>query len=158
MKGEILTMGKMRFTGRSSKYLFDGAGGKRDQLEQAILSEMDVKQYPLKRTIKDIKAGGLLFGTKEQCVVIEIDKDAQIIISNNTVGTYLYVELYMMVQEKSALFAALSALTDNIFKEQKRNAVFEAAIAASESAFRKLNLVAANSGYVGQRDEISSED
>jgi len=151
-------MAKQRFTGRSSSYIFDGAGGMRDQLEQTILTEMEVKQYPLKRMIKDVKVGGMLFGSKEQCVVIEVDKEAQIAISNTTVGTYLYVEVYLMVQEKSALFAALSALTDNIFKQQKRNAVYTAAVEATESAFVRLGLKQSNSGYKGEKRDISSED
>jgi len=151
-------MAKMQFTGVSYSYIFDGSGGMRDQLEQTILSELQAKNYPLKATIKQVKAGGLLFGTKEQCVVIEVDKEAQITISNTTVGTYLYVEVYLMVQEKNALFAALSALTDNVFKQQKRNAVFEAAKEIAESAFSKLGLKQANSGYKGAKKETSSEE
>jgi hypothetical protein len=151
-------MAKTVFSGTSWSYIFDGAGGMRDQLEQTMLSELEAKQYPLKATIKQIKAGGMFFGTKEQCVVIEVDKEAQIAISNTTVGTYLYVELYLMVQEKNALFAALSALTDNIFKEQKRNAVFEAAREATESAFNKLGLKQINSGFKGTKRETKSED
>jgi len=151
-------MGKMKFTGVSYRYIFDGAGGKRDQLEQAILSELEAKSYPLKAVVKQVKAGGMLFGTKEQCVVIEIDKEAQITISNTTVGTYLYVEVYLMVQEKNALFSAISALTDNVFKQQKRNAVFEAAKEAAESAFAKLGIKQANSGYKGEKRETSSEE
>ena len=151
-------MAKMKFTGTSYRYIFDGAGGMRDQLEQTILSELQVKRYPLKATIKTIKAGGLLFGTKEQCVIIEVDKEAQITISNTDVGTYLYVEVYLMVQEKSVLFAVFSALTDNVFKQQKRNAVFEAARESTESAFLKLGLKQANSGYKGSQKEISSEE
>jgi len=150
-------MAKKQFTGVSWSYIFDGAGGMRDQLEQTILSELEAKQYPLKATIKQIKSGGMFFGTKEQCVVVEVDKEAQIAISNTTIGTYLYVELYLMVQEKSALFAVLSALTDNIFKQQKRNAVFEAAREITESAFGKLGLKQGNSGYEGFMKETKSE-
>ena len=151
-------MAKQVFTGVSYSYIFDGAGGKRDELEKALLSELEAKQYPLKSAIKEIKAGGMFFGTREQCVVIEVDKEAQIAISNTTVGTYLYVELYLMVQQKLALFAALSALTDNIFKEQKRNAVLAAAKEASESAFAKLGLKQIESGYKSERRETKSED
>ena len=151
-------MAKMQFTGFSYSYIFDGAGGMRDQLEQTILKELETKQYPLKATIKQIKAGGMFFGTKEQCVVIEVDKEAQITISNTSVGTYLYVEVYLMVQEKNALFAALSALTDNLFKQQKRNAVYEAAKEATESAFGKLGLKQSNSGYKSEKKETKSED
>lgn len=32
----------------SKSYLFDGSGGMRDQLEQAILNELEKKKYPLK--------------------------------------------------------------------------------------------------------------
>ena len=151
-------MGKTVFTGESYSYIFDGAGGMRDQLEQTILSEMDEKGYPLKRTIKDIKAGGMFFGTKEQCVVIEIDKESQIVISNTTVGKYLYVEVYLMIQEKSVLFSAFSAMVDNIFKEQKRTAVFFAAREITECAFLKLGLKQSNSGYKGTAKSINSED
>ena len=151
-------MGKMKFTGVSYSYIFDGAGGMRDQLEQAILSELEAKQYPLKATVKQVKAGGLLFGTKEQCVVIETDKEAQIIISNTTAGTYLYVELYLMIQEKNVLFAAFSAMADNVFKQQKRNAVFLAAKEASESAFTKLGLKQSDNKFKVDKNEISSED
>jgi len=151
-------MAKQKFTGTSYSYIFDGCGGMRDQLEKTILSELEAKQYPLKAVIKEVKAGGMFFGTKEQCVVIEVDKEAQIAISNTTVGTYLYIEVYLMVQEKSALFAALSALTDNVFKQQKRNAVFVAAKAAAESAFDKLGFKQSDSKYQSEKRETSSEE
>ena len=157
-------MAKAQFTGISTSYIFDGAGGMRDQLEQTILSELQEKQYPLKATIKEIKAGkglmGAMFGTKEQCVIIEVDSDAQIAISNTTVGTYLYVEVYLMVQEKDffgALLGAITALADNVFKQQKRNAVYEASVRATESAFAKLGLKQANSGYTGKRAESKTQ-
>jgi hypothetical protein len=151
-------MASMQFTGMSYSYIFDGAGGMRDQLEQTILNELQAKKYPLKAVIKNVKAGGMLFGTKEQCVVIEIDKEAQITISNTDVGTYLYVEVYLMVSEKSVLFAAITALTDNVFKQQKRNAVFEAAKEATESAFAKLGLKQSNSGYKSAKKETKSAE
>lgn len=150
-------MGKMKFTGVSYSYIFDGAGGMRDQLEQAIVSELEAKEYPLKATIKQVKAGGLLFGTKEQCVVIQTDKEAQIIISNTTIGKYLYVELYLMIQEKNLLFAAFSAIADNVFKQQKRNAVFLAAKEASESAFTKLGLKQSGNNFKTEKNEVNSE-
>jgi len=151
-------MAKQKFTGISTSYIFDGAGGMRDQLEQTILQELQVKQYPLQASIQQVKAGGMLFGTKEQCVVIQIDNEAQIAISNTTVGTYLYVEIYLMVQEKHSLSLALSALTGNIFKQQKRNAVYTAAKAAAESSFARLGLIQSNSGYKGDKREITSEE
>ena len=149
-------MAKQNFTGVSYSYIFDGAGHMRDQLEQTILSELKAKQYPLQAAIKEVKAGGMFFGTKEQCVVIEIDKEAQIAISNTAVGSYLYVEAYLMIQEKDVLFAVFSALTDNVFKQQKRNAVYAAARAAMESAFGKLELRQCDSGFAGEKKETRS--
>ena len=46
-----------QFAGKSDCYIFEGAGGMRDQLEQTILSELDNKQYPLKATIANVKSG-----------------------------------------------------------------------------------------------------
>lgn len=89
--------------------------------------------------------------------MIQVDDEAQIAISNTTVGTYLYVEVYLMVQETLAIFAALSAMTDNVFKQQRRHAMFEAAAAATESAFQKLGLKASNSGYKRNKNSVKSE-
>ena len=36
-------MANTKFTGRSDSYIFEDAGGKRDQLEQAILNELQAK-------------------------------------------------------------------------------------------------------------------
>lgn len=154
-------MANSRFTGISDSYIFDEAGGMRDQLEQTILNELQQKKYPLKATISTIKAGnglaGALFGTKEQCVVVQVDDEAQIVISNTTVGTYLYVEVYLVIQEKINIFANFAALTDNVFKQQKRNAYYVSAKAATESAFAKLNLKQCNSGYKSNRREVKNE-
>ena len=88
----------------SAGYRRHAAGAVHPQLEQTILTELQAKKYPLKATISTLKSGkglaGALFGSKEQCVVITIDDEAQIAISNTTVGTYLYVEVYLMVQQK----------------------------------------------------------
>lgn len=156
-------MAKSRFTGISDSYIFDEAGGMRDQLEQTILQELQAKSYPLKATISTIKAsGGGLLGalgaSKEQCVVIQVDNEAQIAISNTTVGSYLYVEVYLMIQEKAGLFAGLSAMMDNAFKQQKRNAYFVAAKAATESAFSRLNLKQSNSGYKSSSRTVTNDD
>lgn len=155
-------MAKSEFTGRSNSYIFEDAGGMRDQLEQTILNELQEKKYPLKATISTLKSGkglaGALFGSKEQCVVITIDDEAQIAISNTTVGTYLYVEVYLMVQQKLISFAALSAAIGDVFKMQYRNAVFSAAIEATESAFAKLGLKQCNSGYKADKKETKSEN
>ena len=154
--------GGKSFTGISVDYTFDGAGGMRDQLEQTILQTLQEKQYPLPATIQQVKAGaiaGLFKSGRAQCVVIQVDQESQIAISNTTVGTYLYVEVYLMVQEKSGFFAAaLSALTDNVFKQQQRNAVFSAALEATEMAFLKMGLKQSNSGYKRDRRETKSED
>ena len=156
-------MANAKFTGISESYIFDEAGGMRDQLEQTILQELQSKKYPLKATISTIKASGggilgALGASKDQCVVIQIDKEAQIAISNTTVGTYLYVEVYLMIQEKTGLFAGLSAMMDNVFKQQKRNAYFEAAKAATESAFRILNLKQTNSGYKSNSRTVTNDN
>jgi len=156
-------MANTKFTGISESYIFDEAGGMRDQLEQTILQELQSKKYPLKATISTIKAsGGGLLGalgaSKEQCVVIQVDNEAQIAISNTTVGTYLYVEVYLMIQEKYGLFAGLSAMMDNAFKQQKRNAYFVAAKAATESAFAKLNLKQTNSGYKSNSRTVTNDN
>ena len=47
-------MANTRFTGISESYIFDEAGGMRDQLEQTILNELQSKKYPLKATISTI--------------------------------------------------------------------------------------------------------
>lgn len=156
-------MANAMFTGISESYIFDDAGGKRDALEQTILKELQLKRYPLKATISTIKAsGGGLLGaigaSKEQCVVIQVDNEAQIAISNTTVGTYLYVEVYLMIQEKVGLFAGLSAMMDNAFKQQKRNAYFVAAKAATESAFAKMNLKQTNSGYKSNSRTVTNDN
>lgn len=156
-------MANTKFTGFSESYIFDDAGNKRDQLEQTILTELQSKKYPLKSTISTIIAsGGGLFGalgaSKEQCVVIQIDSESQIAISNTSVGTYLYVEIYLMIQEKSGLFAGLSAMMDNAFKQQKRNAYFAAAKSATESAFNVMQLKQINSGYKSSSRTITSDN
>lgn len=156
-------MASSKFTGISESYIFDEAGGMRDQLEQTILKELQSKKYPLKATISTIKAsGGGLLGalgaSKEQCVVIQVDNEAQIAISNTTVGTYLYVEVYLMIQEKTGIFAGLTAMMDNAFKQQKRNAYFVAAKAATESAFSMLNLKQTNSGYKSNSRTVTNDN
>lgn len=156
-------MASSKFTGISESYIFEDAGGKRDALEQTILQELQSKKYPLKATISTIKAsGGGLLGalgaSKEQCVVIQVDNEAQIAISNTTVGTYLYVEVYLMIQEKVGLFAGLSAMMDNAFKQQKRNTYFVAAKAATESAFAKMNLKQINSGYKSNSRTVTNDN
>lgn len=154
-------MASTKFTGRSDSYIFEDAGGKRDQLEQAILNELNAKQYPLKATIQTLKGGkglmGAVFGAKEQCVVIDIDNEAKIAISNTSVGTYLYVEVYLMIQEKIFSSMAFDAAIGNVFKEQKRNAFYAAAKEATESAFVQLGLKLANSGYKSIQRTDSSE-
>lgn len=154
-------MANTKFTGRSDSYIFEDAGGKRDQLEQAILNELQAKQYPLKATIQTLKGGkglmGAVFAAKEQCVVVDVDSEAKIAISNTTVGTYLYVEVYLMIQEKIFSAMTFDAAIGNVFKEQKRNAYYAAAKEATESAFGKLGLKLANSGYKSTLRSVSNE-
>lgn len=149
-----------KFTGRSDSYIFEDAGGSRDQLEQAILNKLQAKKYPLKASIQTLKGGkglaGALLAAKEQCVVVQIDNEAQIAISNTTVGTYLYVEVYLMIQEKVFSAMAFDAAIGNIFKEQKRNAYYAAAKEATESAFADLNLKLCNSGYKSNQNKTES--
>ena len=101
---------------------------------------------------------GALGATREQCVVVKIDSEAQIAISNTTVGSYLYVEVYLMVQEKLSIFAGLAAMMDNAFKQQKRNAYFVAAKAAAESTFNQLQLKQNNSGYKSSTRTVTDDD
>lgn len=154
-------MANTKFTGRSDSYIFEDAGGKRDQLEQAILNELQAKQYPLKANIQTLKGGkglmGAVFAAKEQCVVVDVDSEAKIAISNTTVGTYLYVEVYLMIQEKIFSVMAFDAAIGNVFKEQKRNAYYAAAKEATESAFGKLGLKLANSGYKSTQRTVINE-
>lgn len=141
------------FAGRYDTYTFDGSGGMRDQLEQAVLNELEKKQYPLKATVKNVKSGkgiGMVFGSKEQCVVIDVEDGYQICISNTTIGTYLYVGIYLMVPTLSLTAGASSNWASSIgdvFKLQKINAYYAAAQAATESAFGVLGLKQTNSGY-----------
>lgn len=141
------------FAGRSESYIFDGAGGMRDQLEQAILNELQAKKYPLQATVKNVKSGkglgGALFGTKEQCVVVDVEDGYQICIANTTVGTYLYVGIHLMVPMFSGAGSGANWASQigDVFKLQKIEAYYNAATAATESAFAQLGLKQTNSGY-----------
>ena len=89
--------------------------------------------------------------------MITIDREAQIAISNTTVGTYLYVEIYLMVQRRLISFAAISDAIGDVFKAQYRNAVYNAAIKVAESAFAKLNLKQSSQAY-RQLKDLASEN
>jgi len=148
---------KKIFTGDRHTFIFDDAGSMRDQLEQTILSEMEKKQYPFKVNLEKIKTGGTLFGTKEECIVVSVDKEWQVVISNTTVGTYLYVVLYVAIKPKFILIAIIHAIIAlfkrllgakyDIFKEQKRDAAFATAVEISKAAFSKLGLKQSKTGY-----------
>lgn len=132
----------------SKSYLFDGSGGMRDQLEQAILNELEKKKYLLKTKLANVKSGGVIFGTKEQCVVIDCGGNTRIVIANTTVGTYLYVQIYLLIPFSSINGASLANEPINdIFKRQQRDAVFAAAVDSVECAFSELGLKAINRGY-----------
>lgn len=120
----------------------------RDQLEQVILNELEKKKYPLKTKLDTVKSGGMIFGTKEQCVSIACGNNTRIVIANTTVGTYLYVQLYLLVPFSNINGASLANEPINdIFKQQQRNAAFAAAVDATESAFAELGLKTINRGY-----------
>lgn len=148
-------MANREVRGTCASYIFEGAGGMRDLLEQTILKEMEYREYPKEVTLATINAGeglmGVLFGTRDQCIVIDIDGKSQVVISNTTVGTYLYVEIYLMVEEKNSLFSGLELMIDDLFKRQGRRALYAAAVAATESAFAELQLKQCNSGYKPNR-------
>lgn len=131
----------------SNSYIFDGAGGMRDQLEQTIMQELDNKKYPLKVAIENVKSGGF-FGTKEQCVTVEVAQGHRVVIANTTVGSYLYVNIYHLrrVLNTQNQINLANIITD-IFAHQRTQAAYAAAVAASESAFTKLELKQINSGY-----------
>lgn len=142
------------FAGKSESYIFDGSGGMRDQLEQTILNTLQQKKYPLQASVRNVKAGkgfsGMVFGTKEQCIVIDIDDGYQICISNTSVGTYLYVGIYLMVPSFSltaGLASSWAAQIGDVFKLQKIEAYYGAAVQATETAFGMLGLKQTNSGY-----------
>lgn len=131
----------------STSYIFDGVGGMRDQLEQTIMQELDNKKYPLKVAIENVKSGGF-FGTKEQCVTVEVAHGQRVVIANTTVGSYLYVNIYhlLRVLNTQNQINLANTITD-IFAHQRTQAAYAAAVAASESAFAKLELKQINSGY-----------
>ena len=131
----------------STKWIFDGSGGMRDQLEQCILNTLQRKGYPLRTKIETVKSGGI-FGSKDQCVTIETGGKKRIVISNTTVGTYLYVGVYLLApfSNLNGQAAYVEPVTD-LFAMQQLDAVYAAAVAASESAFDELGLVQTNKGY-----------
>lgn len=144
----------------SDSYIFDGAGGMRDQLEQTILQELDEKKYPLKVAIENVQSGGVFWGTTEQCVTVGIGQGHRVVIANTTVGTYLYVHIYHLVRvinTKNQINLATSVITD-IFATQKTYAAYAAAVAAAESAFAKLELKQCNSGYRSTQHRTAEED
>lgn len=101
---------------------------------------------------------GAVFAAKEQCVVVDVDSEAKIAISNTSVGSYLYVETYLLIQEKIFSTMAFDAAIGNVFKQQKRNAFYTAAKQATESAFGQLGLKLANSGYKSTQMSITDQD
>lgn len=143
---------------RSSSYIFDGAGGKRDQLEQTIMQELEIKNYPLKVAIENVKSGGF-FGTKEQCVTVEVAQGHRVVIANTTVGSYLYVNIYHLIRVLNTQnqINLANTITD-IFQHQRIQAAYAAAVAASESAFAKLELKQINSGYRPLLNGVKNED
>lgn len=131
----------------SNSYIFDGAGGMRDQLEQTILGELQQKKYPLRAALQDEKSGGIL-GTREQCIIVDIGNGHRVVVSNTTVGSYLYVSIYHLLKVMNTANQINMAYTiTDIFKHQHMQAAYSACVAACESAFSKLQLKQINSGY-----------
>lgn len=141
----------------SNSYIFDGAGGMRDQLEQTIMHELYNKKYPLKVAIENVKSGGF-FGTKEQCVTVEVAQGHRVVIANTTVGSYLYVNIYHLLRviNTQNQINLANTITD-IFAHQRTQAAYAAAVAASESAFAKLELKQINSGYRPMLNGVKNE-
>lgn len=137
----------------SISYIFDEAGDMRDQLEQAILNELQVKQYPLQARVVSMKAAH----TTETCVAVDLGHHYRVLISNTKVGTYLYVEVYMTRSFSGANLNKRNQELANldIFEQQRRAAVYAAAVEASESAFAKLSLKQNNYGYKSTTKENS---
>lgn len=131
---------------RRQSWIFDGCGGMRDQLEQTILQCLQEKEYPLKVKIETVKSGGI-FGSKDQCVVIETGKATRIAISNTTVGKYLYVGTYLLERVPINNASVNVDVVEDIFVMQQKDAVYAAAIEAAEYAFATLGLKQCNSGY-----------
>lgn len=141
----------------SSSYIFDGAGGMRDQLEQTIMQELELKKYPLKVAIENVKSGGF-FGSKEQCVTIEVAQGHRVVIANTTVGSYLYVNIYHLIRVLNTQnqINMANTITD-IFAHHRTQAAYAAAVASTESAFAKLELKQINSGYRPLSNSVKNE-
>ena len=132
--------------------IFDEAGGMRDQLEELMLKEFQLKQYPLPVEIKVVKSGGFFLGTKEQCVCITIEEGtAEIYITCTTVGAYLYVGAYVF----AASYSDVMLGSNDVFRLQRIKAAYSASIQIMEAAFAKLMLKQTDFGYEVERDNIA---
>lgn len=142
----------------STAYIFESAGGMRDQLEQTILKELQNSRYPLPATVKNVKGGrglmGAIAGSKEQCVVIDVSDRYSLNIACTTVGTYLYVGVYLMTASSLLNGAnivggkgAWATTVGDVFQLQNIMSYYRVALQITEKAFAVLNLKQANSGY-----------
>ena len=142
----------------STAYIFESAGGMRDQLEQTILKELQSSRYPLPATVKNVKGGrglmGAIAGSKEQCVVIDVSDRYSLNIACTTVGTYLYVGVYLMTASSLLNGAnivggkgAWATTVGDVFQLQNIMSYYRVALQITEKAFAVLNLKQANSGY-----------
>lgn len=142
----------------SSSYVFEGAGGMRDQLEQTILKKLEAAHYPLSATVKNVKGGrglmGAIAGSKEECVVIDVTDKYTLNIACTTVGTYLYVGVYLMMTSSllnganiGGIASSWAASVGDVFQLQRLRSYYGTALAITETAFCALNLKQANSGY-----------
>ena len=141
---------KRSFDVVEDSWIFDECGEMRDQLESAILSVLQYKQYPLKVNIQTVKSGGIFLGSKDQCIVVDLGKESQIVVLITSVGSYLYVKMRAQVLIQLAQF-------DNVFYKLQAEAVYEAAKASIESAFNQLHLKQADSGYTAVRRESTCQ-
>ena len=141
---------KRMFDVLEDSWIFDECGEMRDQLESAILAELQKKQYPLKVNIQTVKSGGIFLGSRDQCIVVDLGKESQIVVLITSVGFYLYVKLRAQVLIQPAQFL-------NVFYKLQAEAVYEAAKASIESAFKQLHLKQADSGYKAVRRESTCQ-
>ena len=133
-----------------NSWIFDESGGMRDQLESAILDELQKKQYPKKVNIRTMSSGGFFLGSSDRCVVVDLGKESEIVVMNTSVGSYLYVKLRAQVLVQSAHMS-------NVFYKLQAEALYEAAKESIESAFNQLHLKQADSGYKAVRRESTCQ-
>ncbi|MBQ7642387.1 MAG: hypothetical protein IJS67_00650 [Clostridia bacterium] len=124
----------------SREYIFDNLAGEKEKLEKAIAYSVRESGLQNKIQLVDIKSGPFIFGSKNRCMRIQMDKTAYITISCIDVGNFLYVSI--MREEKGGLFANAKRVVNatDIFRQQQQNAMFNAIICCCEKAFKLLEI------------------